>query len=209
MKLLIADDHRIVLEGIHALLRGAGYTITARCTDGEQVLNALEAEEPDIMVLDVQMPQPTGIDILRLVKEQRPGIRVILLTSSINNAQALESLRLGVNGLILKEAASKDLLECVRTVAEGRQWLDPAAARLALDAAIGPAASHAASSSSLTPREIEVVRHIALGHRNKEIARELQISEGTVKMHLHRVYEKLGVTNRTQLCVLARDRGIV
>src|SRR4051794_15075434 len=155
MRLLIADDHRIVLEGIDALLRSAGYTIIARCTDGEQVVEALEAEEPEIMVLDVQMPEPNGLDVLRLVKERRPAVKVILLTSSINNAQALEAVRLGVDGLILKEAASNDLLECIRNVSEGRQWLDPAAARLALNAAIGPAGSHAESASSLTSREIE------------------------------------------------------
>jgi two-component system nitrate/nitrite response regulator NarL len=208
MKLLVADDHRIVLEGVEALLRAAGYTVAASCTNGEQVLNALSEEAPDIMVLDVQMPAPTGLDILRHVKERRLTVRVILLTSSINNTQALEAVRLGVDGLILKEAASQDLLECIKMVAQGRQWLDPAAARLALNAAIGPATS-CPGLTLLTPREVEIVQKIALGRRNKEVGRELKIAEGTVKMHLHRIYEKLGVTNRTELSKVARERGLI
>ena len=141
------------------------------------------------------------------MKERRLPVRVILLTSSINNAQALEAVRLGVDGLILKEAASQDLLECVKSVAEGRQWLDPAAARLALDAAIAPTPAANAGTSLLTAREVDIVQRIALGRRNKEIGRELNVTEGTVKMHLHRIYAKLDVKNRTELAKVARDRG--
>lgn len=209
MRLLVADDHRIVLEGVEGLLRTAGYDIVATCTNGEQVLQALTAEPPDIMILDVQMPAPTGLDILREVKDRRLAVQVILLTSSINNAQALEAIRLGVEGLILKEAASQDLLECVKNVAEGRHWLDPAAARLALNAAIAPTRSQDRNPPLLTAREVEIVQRIALGRRNKEIGRDLNITEGTVKMHLHRIYEKLGVKNRTELSNVARDQGLI
>src|ERR1700746_3146109 len=116
MKLAIADDHPIVLEGLAALLQNAGYVVVARCTDGAQVLQALTKHEPDIILLDVQMPGPTGIEILRHVKTQGLPTRVVLLSSSINNAQALEAVRLGADGLMLKEAAARDLLECVRKV---------------------------------------------------------------------------------------------
>jgi two-component system nitrate/nitrite response regulator NarP len=132
---------------------------------------------------------------------------VVLVTSSINNAQALEALRLRVDGLLLKEAASKDLLECLDTVAKGTQWLDPAAARLALDAAIAPVSEE--GLPNLTRREIEIVQQIALGKRNKEIGRDLDITEGTVKMHLHRIYEKLSVKNRTELTKVAREHGLI
>ena len=142
------------------------------------MLKALSEETPDIMVLDVQMPTPTGLVILRHVKERRLAVRVILLTSSINNTQTLEAVRLGVDGLILKEAASQDLLECIKIVAQGRQWLDPAAARLALDAAIGPATSSHPGSALLTPREVEIVQKIALGQRNKEVGARTQDCRG-------------------------------
>src|SRR3954451_25000550 len=99
MRVIIADDHRIVLDGVAALLRSAGHMILASCTDGEQVLRALEAEKPDALILDVQMPGLTGLEILRLLKKQRSPLRIILLTSSINNFQALEAIRLGVDGL--------------------------------------------------------------------------------------------------------------
>jgi DNA-binding NarL/FixJ family response regulator len=209
MRLLIADDHPVVLEGLETLLRSAGHTIIHRCTNGEQVQQALATDAPDILVLDVQMPGPTGIEILRHVKAARLPTQVVLLSSSINNAQALEAVRLGVDGLILKEAAGRDLVECVRTVGAGGQWLDPAAARLALSAAIDPAGSSSRAAAALTPREAEIVRTIARGRQNKEIARELRISEGTVKMHLHRIYEKLNVKNRTELSAVARDRGLI
>ena len=209
MRLLIADDHPIVLEGLEALLRSAGHTIVHRCSNGEQVLQALATNRPEILVLDVQMPGRTGIEILRQVKAEGHPIRVVLLSSSINNAQALEAVRLGTDGLMLKEAMAQDLLDCLEAVGAGGQWIDPAAARLALSAVVNLAASPPNETSSLTPRETEIVRAISRGQSNKEVARELQISEGTVKMHLHRIYEKLNVRNRTELSAIARDQGLI
>ena len=119
MRLLIADDHPIVLEGLEALLRSAGHTIVHRCSNGEQVLQALATNRPEILVLDVQMPGRTGIEILRQVKAEGHPIRVVLLSSSINNAQALEAVRLGDDGLILKEAMAQDLLDCLEAVGAG------------------------------------------------------------------------------------------
>lgn len=205
MKLLIADDHGIVLEGVEALLQAAGHTIVARCRTGKEVLAALARAQPDALLLDVQMPGPTGIDILRHIKSEGLQLPIILLSSSINGGQALEAMRLGVEGLILKEAASQDLLECLKAVQRGRQWIDPAAARLALNAVV----KQPNSRLNLTQRETDIVRQIARGQRNKEVARKLAISEGTVKMHLHRIYEKLEVKNRTELSAVARDLGLV
>ena len=104
---------------------------------------------------------------------------------------------------------AQDLLDCLETVGAGGQWIDPAAARLALSAVVNLAASPPNETSSLTPRETEIVRAISRGQSNKEVARELQISEGTVKMHLHRIYEKLNVRNRTELSAIARDQGLI
>ena len=204
MRVLIADDHPIVLEGLAGLLRGAGHAIVARCRDGEQVLAALADELPDIMVLDVRMPGIGGLDLLRRMRAERQAVRVVLLSSSLSDAQALEAIRLGVDGLVLKEAAGQELLDCLGAVAAGRQWIDPAAAQMALSAAAGRA-GFTPDAIALTAREIEIVRQIARGRQNKEIARHLEITEGTVKMHLHHIYEKLSVKNRTELCVIARD----
>jgi two-component system nitrate/nitrite response regulator NarP len=206
MRLLIADDHGIVLEGVEALLRNAGYAIAERCTSGDEVVAAIEARPPDVMVLDVQMPGPDGLEILRRVKHRNLPIRVILLSSSINNVQALEAIRLGVDGLVLKEAAGSELIECLANVCAGRQWLGPRAARLALEAAVAPASGR--PTDLLTPRERDVAERVARGQRNKEIARELNVTEGTVKMHLHNIYEKLQVKNRTELALVARDSGL-
>jgi two-component system, NarL family, nitrate/nitrite response regulator NarL len=209
MKLVIADDHPVVLEGLEALLRSAGHEILGQCTDGSQVLQALAENPPEVLVLDVQMPGPTGIDILRHIKAKGLPTRVVLLSSSITNTQALEAVRLGTDGLILKEAAARDLVECVKVVGAGGQWIGPAAARLALSAVADSPVIAPKAAASLTPREAEIVRAAARGRSNKEIARELQISEGTVKMHLHRIYEKLNVRNRTELSAVARDRGLI
>ena len=210
IRLLIADDHPIVLNGIDALLQGSDMTVVARCSDGEEVLRAMEAEQPDILILDVQMPKRTGLDILRQLKSSGHPARAVLLTGSISDDQLLEAVRLGADGILLKESAPHRLLECIRVVREGSRWLDPEVTRRALDAAVRDnARRHGPAETPLTKREIEIVRLLARGLRNKEIARHVGITEGTVKMHLHNIYRKLQVESRTELLAYAHENGIV
>ncbi|WP_146592500.1 response regulator [Puniceibacterium confluentis] len=202
-RILIADDHPIFLEGLATLLEGAGYDVVARCKTGAEVLEALVREKPDLLLLDVSMPPPTGLEIVRVVKEAQDPVKIVLLTSSLDDLQTLEAIELGVNGLVLKESAPRQLVQCFNAVRAGDNWYDPQIARRALDVALSSQRPASPTASLLTNRELQVTRLVAAGLRNKEIACELKISEGTVKMYLHTIYEKSRVGNRVELVNLA------
>lgn len=207
--ILIADDHPIVLEGLVALLGHSDVEVIARCRSGVEVMEQLGEEAgPDILLLDVHMPPPGGLAILAQLKAEDHTAKIVLLTASLNDGQILEAVRLGADGIILKESAPQQLLACIETVRGGGRWFDAEVTRRA----IGEAASATTRDDAnklLTPREREVIRLVARGLRNKEIARELGITEGTVKMYLHTVYEKLAVSSRVELSNAARDRGLL
>jgi two-component system nitrate/nitrite response regulator NarP len=206
VRLVIADDHPIFRSGISALFEETAYEIVGSFHGGNQVLEALPRLKPDCLIVDVQMPDGDGIEVLRTLKAIGSPTRVILLTSSITDGQALEAVRLGVDGLVLKKSAPDLLLHALDSVLAGQQWLDPEMMRRALSVAID--SNVATPVSKLTNREKEIMRLVAQGLRNKEIARLTRISEGTVKMHLHNIYDKLGVGSRTELAMLAKDRGL-
>ena len=207
-KLLIADDHPIVLDGICALLRDLDVDVVARCRNGEQVLTEFARTRPGLLILDVQMPVLTGLQVLRTLRESGDATPVILLTASLSNAEAIEAIQLGVNGLVLKESAPRQLLQCVESVRAGERWIDAEATQRVLDYATGQQKA-LPSGTVLTPRERSLVALVMHGMRNKEIATEMSITEGTVKMHLHNIYEKLGIGSRTELAMYARDHEIV
>ncbi len=206
-RILIADDHPIFLEGLSGLLEGSGYEVVARCSTGAEVLKLLEWEPPDLLLLDVNMPPPNGLEILRSVREGQMSVKIVLLTSSLDDVQTMEAIELGVDGLVLKESAPRQLVQCFHAVRDGDQWFDPQIARRVLDASLSKRAPLAPSANSLTNRELQVTRLVAAGLRNKEIGGELRIGEGTVKMYLHSIYEKTGVASRVELCNLARAKG--
>jgi DNA-binding NarL/FixJ family response regulator len=206
-KVLIADDHQIVLDGVESVLRGTDFEVVARCTSGDQVIELLETTAPDIAILDVRMPGgASGLDVLRWIRRNKHPTKVILLTVSLEDDEALEAISLGVNGLVLKEAASSQLLDAVHQARRGGQWIDPEVMARTLRIGLGRSPSRLAGN--LTPRELEILRLVKRGLRNREIAAEVSIAEGTVKMHLHSIYHKLGVGNRTELVIFAQRHSI-
>ncbi|MGH9459334.1 MAG: response regulator [Thermoanaerobaculia bacterium] len=211
IRIVIADDHPIVLDGLEQLFRlEDAFEIVARCTTGQEALDAVRAHAPDILILDLRMPQRSGLAVLReLQGEKNLATRVVVLTAALDEDEVLEAIRLGVRGVVLKEMAPRLLVQCVRKVHEGGQWLEKESIGKALDKMLRTGGSSVAGAGALTPREVEVVRLVAEGLRNKEIAERLLISEGTVKIHLHSIYEKLQIGGRVELSVYARDRGIV
>ena len=202
IRVLIADDHPIILSGAEALLRGSRFEVIAKLTDGDAVLAALDQLAPDILILDVQMPRRSGLDVLRTLRARGDERPVILLTAHIDNASATEAIGLGVNGLVLKDTAPETLLTCLEAVSGGRRWIDQGVMQRSADL---DAANEAGRSrlSSLTPRERAVAELVVQGMRNREVAAALGIAEGTVKLHLYKVYEKLGVSSRTELVIQA------
>lgn len=209
IRVALADDHPIVLEGLANLLQAQGdFDVVSRCQSGREALEALREHQPDVLVLDLRMPGMGGLEALREMRTQGMKARVVLLTAALEEDDVLEAIRLGVKGVILKEMAPNLLVQCIRTVAAGGQWLEKQSVGRALEKLLQREASSQQLAGALTPRELEVVRMMVHGLRNKEIADRLCVSEGTVKVHLHNIYEKLGTDGRMALVLWAKERGI-
>jgi len=208
--LILADDHPLILEGLEQLFRrDKEFQVLTTCTTGHDTINAVRQHRPDILVLDVKMPNGDGLSVLRQIHEERIPTRVVLLTASMQDDEVLQAMETGVWGLVLKESAALSLVDSVRKVARGERALDQSLIVRALDRALDRqnAARHAAEV--LSRREAEIVKMVAAGMRNKEIANKLFIGEGTVKTHLHAIYKKLGVHGRVELTLYAQERGII
>lgn len=210
IRLVLADDHPIVLDGLEQLFRlEPDFWVVARCRDGEETLKALRAHRPDVLVLDIRMPRQDGLQVLEALQRENLPTRVVLLTAALQEDQLVEALRFGVGGVVLKEMAPRLLVDAVREVHAGGRWLDKGSASRAIETLLRRDAEGREAASILTPRELEIVRMVARGLRNRAIAEQLYISEGTVKIHLHNIYQKLEVGGRLELAVHARDKGLV
>lgn len=208
IRVVIADDHPIVLDGLEQLFSlEPDLEVVARCQNGDAALEAVREHDPEVLVLDLRMPQRGGLGVIRTLRDEKRDTRVVVLTAALAEDEVFEAVQLGAKGVVLKDMAPTLLLDCVRQVAAGGDWLDHEVTRRALERA--SARGGGSTVSSLTPRELEIVRLVAEGLRNKEIAERLSISEGTVKIHLHSIYEKLQIGGRVELSVFARDRGLV
>lgn len=209
IRIVVADDHPFILDGLDQLFRAeSDCEIVARSTDGEEALRAVQTFRPDVLVLDVRMPRLDGIELLHRMHELQLSTKVVLLTASLDDARLLEAFRLGASGLVLKESAPRLLVQSVRQVANGEQSWNGKAIAGALRLVLQREQAVAAASAMLTARELEVTRMVASGLRNKEIASRLEITEGTVKFHLHSIYEKLQIDGRYALMSYARDHGL-
>jgi two-component system, NarL family, nitrate/nitrite response regulator NarL len=208
ISIVLADDHPAMLAGLETLLKPfRDLKVMARCRDGEEALRAVARHRPDVLLLDIRMPVKSGLDVLRELKEQKLPTRVVILTAALEDDEVLEALRLGVNGVVLKEMAPGLLVQCIRKVAAGERWIEKRSFQSVLDKLLRREAG-AQAIRGLTAREVEIVRMVVSGLRNKELADKLSISEGTVKIHLHNTYDKLKVEGRMALSVYARERGL-
>jgi len=207
--LVLADDHPLVLDGIEAVLATQpDMQVLASCADGEAALAAVRAHRPDVLVLDLRMPRMDGLSVLRELKEKDGQTKVVVLTAALSSDDVIEAVRLGVRGVVLKEMAPRMLVNCIRKVHEGGRWLEHASMGRALDQLIVRDAGERELARILTGRELDVARCVAQGLRNKDIAKRLGVNEGTVKLHLHNVYLKLGIDGRLALNVLLREKGL-
>jgi DNA-binding NarL/FixJ family response regulator len=210
VRLVLADDHPIVLDGLEQLFRAQkDVTVVARCQDGVETLRAVRQHRPDVLLLDIRMPAPDGLQVIRTLQKDSLPTRIVLLTVELSEDDVLEAVRLGVKGVVLKEMSPQMLMECVRKVADGEQWIERRSLTRALDKMLCREAGFREVSSVLTSREIEIVRLATRGLRNQAIAEQLHISEGTVKVHLHNIYEKLGIDGRVGLTLYAREKGLL
>jgi len=209
MKIVVADDHPILVDGIQALLATEGdFEVVARCVDGAEALDAVRETRPDILLLDLNMPKTNGLAVLGELASADPRPGVVLLAAELSGSEALEAVRLGVRGIVLKAEAPRRLIDCLRAVARGERWIDPSTFQGLLETALSRESLAQSTRDRLTNRELDIARLAATGLPNKKIATRLGISEGTVKTHLYNTFQKLDVRNRTQLAALVREHGL-
>lgn len=209
IRLLIADDHPIVRAGLAGLLADEpGFEVIAEAADGDEAVRLAAEARPDVILMDLRMPVLDGVAATaRIVaaRDAAAGPRVLILTTYESDDQILAAIEAGASGYLLKAAPREEIVAGIRSVAAGQSALSPAVAvRL-----VGRMRQPEPAASALTPRETDVLRLVAAGHGNRQIAVQLGIGESTVKTHLLRVYDKLGVDSRTRAVTLALERGLL
>lgn len=198
-RILLADDHPMIQAAVEALLRGSEYKLVAKAGSGAEAVQSIAESDPEIVVLDIAMPEGSGLDVLRKLRSSGDGRPVILLTASIDESGFAEALSLKVDGVLLKSSDPALLIDCLDAVRAGEEWIDD---ELQLQA---NGAARSSNGVSLSPRERDLVQLVRQGLRNRDIAEKLGITEGTVKVYLHSVFEKTGVANRTELAIRAAE----
>ena len=213
MRVLVVDDHALFRDGIVSLLEAGGHQVVGQARNGEEAVRQALALLPDLVLMDLHMPEKTGLQALREIKEQRPEINVVLLTVSEEDDNLLEAIRSGANGYLLKQIDSNEFYRILKNLARG-DLRDAAATRTLPSIAmrmykILSQGGGAAEKIVLTDREMDVLRGMSHGRSNREIAGELSVSENTIRFHVKNILQKLSVTNRKEAVVAAQKLGIL
>lgn len=210
IRVLIADDHAVVRQGLRTFLElQEDIEVVGDVADGEQAVAAAVDLDPDVVLMDLVMPGVDGVEAIGRIARRSPATRVIALTSFLDDDKVLPAVRAGAAGYLLKDVGPNDLVRAIRTVHEGEALLHPAVAARLMEEVAGRRRPSVQDGDPLTARERDVLAEIARGLSNKRIARELGISEATVKVHVSNVLRKLGVTDRTQAALHAVREGLV
>ncbi len=214
IRILLADQHPVVRIGVENLLQDAdGIEVVGEAGDGDETITKTHALHPDILLLDLNIPKMPDEEAMRALGSRSPETRLILLTSSVSNQEALAALQLDARGIVAKDALTDHLIPAIRAVSSGRYWIWHRRASSLVDTLSTLAQSTPpppqSKSYSLTPRELEVVGCIVAGCSNRDIAQQFQLSEETVKRHLSNIFEKTGVSTRLELALFAIERQLV
>lgn len=209
IRVLIADDHTVVRQGIRALLSEAGgFDVVAEAADGESTVRLAGELHPDVVIMDLLMPGMDGIEATRILAEARPGPRVLVLTSFAADDKLFPAIKAGALGYLLKDSSPEELVRAIRQVHRGEPSLHPTIARKLLKEISDPPEPQPAPEA-LTEREVAVLRLIARGLRNQEIADRLVVSEATVRAHVSHILAKLHLASRTQAALYAVREGLM
>jgi NarL family two-component system response regulator LiaR len=207
IRVLIADDHAVVRKGLRALIETErGMEVVGEAADGQEAVQKASTIESDVILLDLLMPRKDGIEAIAEIKQENPGANILVLTSFAEDKKILAALEAGAMGYVLKDATPAELLKAIRDVSRGESSLDPSVARKVIRRIREPAGGNGAEN--LTEREVEVLRLVAKGMSNKEIAGKLFVSEPTVRTHVSNILMKLDLPNRTQAALYALRKGI-
>ena len=201
IRILVVDDHPVVRQGIAVLVGSqSDMSLIAEASNGREAIQQFRAHRPDVTLMDLQMPEMSGIDALVAIRAEFPEAKIIVLTTYAGDVQILRALKAGAHGYLLKNTFHKELVDAIRAVHAGRKALSPEASY--------ELAEHA-TTDALTGAEISVLRLIAAGNANKQIADQLSISEETVKWRVKNILSKLGANDRTQAAMIGVKRGII
>lgn len=204
IRVVVADDHPIVRQGVVALLENEpDIEVVADVANGRAALSAVLAENPDVVLMDLRMPEMDGVEATKAVRERRPEVAVLVLTTYDTDEAIVRAVEAGAAGYMLKDSPTEDLVDAVRRAAAGETVLAPPITKRLVER------MHKASPDALTSREIDVLREVANGNTNAEIAERLHISEATVKTHLVHIYDKLAVSDRAAAVSRAYERGVL
>jgi DNA-binding NarL/FixJ family response regulator len=216
IRILLADDHPIVRDGLKKLLAlEDDFEIVGEASDGREVLDRVQELDPDILLLDLRMPNLDGLGALQSLQHSNKRTRVIVLTASEDKNEFVQAMKLGCSGIVLKQTAPELIVKSIRKVQAGEIWLDSHTTAAVMrqfstgqETAGAGGAGKARERSPLSAREREIVALVAQGYKNKEMAEKMFISEQTVKNHLHNIFDKLGVSDRLELALYAIHKGL-
>ena len=206
LRIILADDHCIVRQGIRALLEGAGFEVVGEAADGQEAIRLVDTLEPDVVVLDLIMPMLNGLDAGRQIRQRHPSIPILLLTMHTEEHHVAAALRAGIKAYLLKTQAAEDLVRAIREVMRGHVFLSAAVSRVVVE---GYVSGVPAPGDSLAPRERQVLQLVAEGNTSKEIAVLLGLSVKTVDSYRARVMEKVGVHDTASLVRYAIRNGVI
>ncbi|KPK00024.1 MAG: LuxR family transcriptional regulator [Desulfobacterales bacterium SG8_35] len=208
IKLLICDDHAIVRMGLRSLIAGnSDMKLLGEATDGEEAVVLARELKPDVIIMDLLMPRKDGVAAISEIKKKNPEARILVLTGFSDDKNVFSALKAGANGYLLKDSAPGEVVQAIREVYQGKSSLHPVIARKVIQEIHHPS-DLAPTDDLLSEREIEVLKYVAMGMSNQEIARTLEIKEGTVRIHVGNILNKLQLANRTQAALYALRKGI-
>ena len=209
VKIMIADDHSLIREGLKNLLELEGdIEVVAEAEDGMQCLDKLEYITPDVLLLDINMPKKNGLEVLRVLKDRKSKVKVLVLTVHNETEYLMKAVDIGIDGYVLKDSESSELKKAIFAIAEGENYIQPSLIP-ALNNKMIEKNEDELKIDSLTKREVQVLKELAVGKFNRDIAKEMEISERTVKNHISSIFKKLDVTDRTQAAVFAIKNNLI
>lgn len=208
--LVAADQHPLTLLGLTQLLNTTpDLELLATCATAEKALTEAWKHKPDILLIDINLPDRSGLELINELKNSSLDVKVVILTNTMDEEQTIDALRYGVKGVVLKNMPAHLLVQCLQKVGAGGLWMEKESIGQAFEKMLQREAGMRRLTTILTAREIEVMKQVAGGLSNQEIAEKLIVQEGTIKIHIHNIYRKLGIKNRVDLTLYAQKRGLV
>ncbi len=208
--LVAADQHPLTLLGLTQLLNTTpDLELLATCATAAEALTEAWKHKPDILLIDINLPDRSGLELINELKNSSLDVKVVILTNTMDEEQTIDALRYGVKGVVLKNMPAHLLVQCLQKVGAGGLWMEKESIGQAFEKMLQREAGMRRLTTILTAREIEVMKQVAGGLSNQEIAEKLIVQEGTIKIHIHNIYRKLGIKNRVDLTLYAQKRGLV